>query len=53
MIWLVGVFVVLALFLIGIAIWRRPFVKASLNLWSVGFSLETKSEDTDRPKLPS
>jgi len=46
-------FVVLGLSLIGIAIWRRPFVKASINFWSVGFSLEAKNDDTDRPKLPS
>jgi len=52
-IWLVGLFLVLALCLIGLAIWRRPFVRASLNFWRVGFSLEAKNEETDHPKLPS
>jgi hypothetical protein len=42
---LVGVFVVLGLSLIGLAIWRRPFVKASLTFWSIGFSLEAKSKE--------
>jgi len=42
-----GLFFVLALSVVGIAIWRRPFVKASLNFWSVGFSLEAKNDDSD------
>jgi len=45
MIVLACVFVVLGLSLIGLAIWKRPFVKASLNLWSIGFSLEAKSKE--------
>lgn len=53
MIGLVGLFLVLALCLIGMAIWRRPFVKASLSFWRVGFSLEAKDDDIDHPKLSS
>ena len=49
MIYLVGLFV-LALILIGVAIFKRRFVKASLNFRSVGFSIEAR-DDSDHPKL--
>jgi hypothetical protein len=47
---LVAVLIVLALLLVGLAIWKRPYVKASLNFGRVGFSLEANSDQTDRAK---
>jgi len=44
--------VVLALILIGVAIFKRPFVKASLNFRSVGFSIEARN-DAEEPKNQS
>jgi len=50
-IYLVGL-VVLALTLVGLAIFKRPYVKASLNFRSVGFSIEARNETEER-KAPS
>lgn len=47
---LIAIFIVLALSLVGLAIWKRPFVKASLNFGHVGFSLEANSDQIDREK---
>jgi len=47
MIYLVGL-VVLALILVGVAIFKRPYVRASLNFRSVGFSIEARDETKKR-----
>jgi len=52
-IWVVGGFAFLALILIGFAVCMRPNVKASINFWRIGFSLEAKNEEPNPPKLPS
>jgi len=48
----VPIVITLVLVLVGIAIFKRPFVKASLNLGKFGFSLEAKNNNGDS-KHPS
>ena len=47
MMYLVGL-LVLALILVGVAIFKRPYVRASLNFRSVGFSTEARNETEER-----
>jgi hypothetical protein len=47
MTYLVGL-VVVALILVGVAILKRPYVKASLNFRSVGFFIEARNETEER-----
>jgi hypothetical protein len=50
---LLAICFVIALLLIGYAIHKRDFVRASFNFRSAGFSLEAKNNETKKPTLPS